>query len=199
MSGQTTRSAVEEQDQGETFVKGIAHVGCRLLSLYWFFKGSATLATAIGMAIPALWYRSSYPFPDARAIVYIYVFPIAMYFAAAIILWTQAARLSRVLVPADSTLIDATALDVHGIQTLVFSGIGLYLILFTAPELVSNIYAHSALIEQTKIPIGFTVDQKVAIVELSLKLLLGAGMLLGARALSRILLWLRYAGLGNSD
>jgi predicted ABC-type sugar transport system permease subunit len=123
------------------------------------------------------------------------IIPFVVYMVVAVVLWWKADRLSDSLIPNQSEVMQDARWDYHAIQTLIFSGIGLYALVDSLPGLGRALYRRHLLAAQTTIHLPVNLDERAFLFQASLEVVLGVGMLLGARGLSQTLLWIRELGL----
>jgi hypothetical protein len=127
-----------------------------------------------------------------QLIIYSQLFaPMMLIIIFSLILWKIAPRLSnRMFTNAQNTNDSAVALK--DIEALVFSGIGLYLLVDTIPNLVQTFYATYA---SSFSQLDVSTQMQVNILRLGtiLKLAVGFWLLLGAKGLSNIVSKIRNA------
>uniref|UniRef100_A0A7C2IZC5 Uncharacterized protein n=1 Tax=Ammonifex degensii TaxID=42838 RepID=A0A7C2IZC5_9THEO len=85
------------------------------------------------------------------------------------------------------------------LQTIGFSVIGLFVLIQEIPHLAGTLFGYWFIEKGIAVSQPMTPDTKVRIGIAAVQVLLGVGLLFGARGLSRLLRTVRQAGLKNSQ
>ena len=114
-----------------------------------------------------------------------------------VFLWVRAERLSLCIAPGDPVHPPQLSSDHHAIQTMIFSGVGLILLVSALPELGYQIYLNQRIAEELSVSLKFTLEHKVNILKTGLKITVALVLILGASTLSNLLLKLRHIQPGS--
>lgn len=176
-------------------MREVAIIGCRVFALYWFISALMILSYALLAAIDLFVTPGADTSAAAQTFVINMAFPqFIIYLLAASVLWFKAQWLAKLMLPVPSQDINIEASNLRAIQTLIFSGIGIYLVLSTIPALAAHLYKGALTAQELKLPLAHSLSDKLMAIQLWLQLALGLGLFVGARPLANFLMWLRYLG-----
>ena len=126
------------------------------------------------------------------------VVTIVLLLCFAAILWVGAERIARLMVADKGNLAVEVKLAGEDLQTIGFSVIGLFVLIQGVPHLAGTLFSYWFMEKGMPVSQPMTSDMKVQIGIAAVQVLLGAGLLFGARSLAGLLRTVRRAGLENS-
>lgn len=169
-----------------------AFAGCRFLALYWAVRATENITSAVFGWIAL---RQNLDVQDELVPTeFFYFLPLVLYVFAALFLWFSAAWLARYIAPNTSGGAESGSWSRVDAQAIVFAAVGLFVILGALPELGYAIFQFFRLYDlENQFERAFGAPGRLY--ELAVRTILGVLLVFGARALSRLLIRLRTAGL----
>ena len=181
-------------------MRDVAIIGCRLFAIYWFVTGIQTLAYS-ALAYESLLRAQSLHNSelDPLLVITTNIMPLAIHMIVASLLWFKAEKISELILPKKQAKTASNNKNYHAIQTLIFSGIGAFILLAALPKLGATIYEYHLMNRELAIQSKVSMAKQVAYLQYGIEIALGFALLIGAHALSKFLLWLREFGLKSKD
>ncbi|QDT88745.1 hypothetical protein [Gimesia algae] len=170
-----------------------AYIGCRLLALFYGVKVLFDLIPFVTMWIS--WKTNLVPFSQAPEgmiylqMVYVQLIPLGLNLILACTLWFAANQIVKFILSGDFA-VDGGSLTARQVQTVAFAAVGVLILGFTLPDIGATLFR---IVEEKKFDNSapITLDLKVQILLLGLRMLIGMFLMIGSNGLSELLTRLR--------
>lgn len=124
-------------------MRSLAFIGCRLIALYFAFMALAELVNMSGM----IFFSSQENTQNEVTIYALTATLIASRFLVACLLWIGAESISRKVVGRNVERAAPNEMSGEILQKVLFSAVGLAVVVWSAPELVAAVYKYANLDE----------------------------------------------------
>ena len=168
--------------------------GCKILSIYWL---ALTFNHVSNLSFFLFPYFDGTPSSQSEAQemqrFLLSAIPTLSYFLISVFLWFFAEKISSYAVKGQNSKEIIVKSENSNLFKVLFSVTGLFIALMALPDLVTSIYAfeHMRPIIQTS-ETGWS--QKGVIIGEGFQFLLGIGVMVGAKGIANIVIWLRGIG-----